>query len=175
MATPIKPALVRAYGNDSWGFAPTIADVNAPTLLELNAASGLNLSCMLFAEQDAMTVNQEKVSLPRRLCETTQYEVTGSTTYSMSDLQVSFDPQATSGSNGKKAWETLTEGATGYLWRRQGVSATADLATGQFVDVVPVKIGARTPGKTGSGADGVYSFTAPIAVTDTPVFNKAIA
>lgn len=174
MAAPIKPALKRAYGNDSWGFVPAVADINAPTLAELNAATGFNLSCSLFGEQEGVTSTQEKVTLPRILCETETYEVNGSTTYAMSDLMISFDPQAASGADGKKAWDTLDDNINGFLWRRQGVAATADLAADQFVDIIPVQLGVKTPSKTSTGADGVYAFTQPASVTGAPGWNKAI-
>ena len=174
MAAPVKPALVSAYGTESWGFAPTIADINAPTVAELTAAAGINLSCMLFGEQEGVTANTEKVTQPRRLCETVQFETNGPTTYSMSDLVASFQPQAAAGSDGKLAWEALTNGTTGYLWRRQGIESTADVTAGEFVDIVPVEFGAQTPGKSGTDASGVYTFTVPVAITDTPAFNVAV-
>lgn len=175
MAAPIKPALVRAFGNDSWAFVPAIADVTAPTTAELTAATGFNLSCSLFGEQEGMGASTEKVTLPRRLCETETYESNGPTSYSMSDLQVSFDPQAASGADGKKAWEALDDNATGFLVRRQGVTSTEDFAAGQFVDVVPVQLGVKVPTKTSTGADGVYSFTQAVSITNTPEFNVAVA
>lgn len=175
MAAPIKPALKRAYGNDSWGFVTAIADIDSPTLAELNATAGFNLSCSLFGEQEGVTSTQEKVTLPRILCETETYEVNGSTTYAMTDLMISFDPQAAPGADGKKAWETLDDNLDGFLWRRQGVTATTDLAAGQYVDIIPVQLGVKTPGKTGTGADGVYAFMQPASVTGQPSWNKAIA
>lgn len=174
MAAPVKPALKLAYGNDAWGFVLTVADITVPKLTELNAVGGFNLSCSLFGEQDGVTSSTEKVTLPRILCETAQFEVNGSTTYSMADLMISFQPQAASGSDGKKAWETLSDNISGFLWRRQGVSSTADLAIGQFVDIVPVQLGTKTPTKTGTGADGVYAFTQPASITSTPAWNKAL-
>jgi len=174
MAAPIKPALKRAFGNDGWGFVTAVADVNAPSLTELNAVSGFVLSCSLFGEQGDPTANQEKVTLPRVLCETQQYEVNGTVTYAMPDLVVSFQPQAASGADGKKAWETMTDGINGFLWRRQDVAATTDLAVGQFVDIIPVQLGTKVPGKTSTGADGVYSFTQGASITGAPAWNKAI-
>lgn len=174
MAAPIRPALKQAFGNDSWGFVPAVADITAPTVAELTATGGFNLSCSLFAEQDGLSGATEKVTLPRILCETESYEINGATTFSMADIQVSFDPQATSGADGKKAWETLTDGIEGFMWRRQGVSATTDVATGAFVDVVPVQLGTKVPTKTGTGTDGVYSFTQAVSVTGKPAFNVAV-
>jgi hypothetical protein len=174
MAAPIKPALTTAYGKEAWGFAPTLTSTTAPSLAELNAAAGLNISCMLFGDQGGLDASTDKVTLPRRLCETEQYQANGSTTYSMADLTVQFDPQGAAASNGKKAWETLLPGTTGYLWRRQGGLATADLAVGQFIDIIPVELGPRVPTKTGTDADGVFAFTSPVSVTNKPTFNVAV-
>lgn len=174
MADAIKPGLKRAFGNDSWGFVTAIADITEPTEDELNAAGGFNLSCSLFGEQGDPTSNQEKVTLPRILCETQQYEVNGTITYSMPDLMVSFQPQAASGSDGKKAWETMDDGLNGFLWRRQDVKAGTEAAAGQFVDVIPVQLGVKTPGKTGTGADGVYAFTQGASITGAPAWNVAV-
>lgn len=170
----LKPALKRAFGNDSWGFVTAVADILVPKVTELNAVGGFNLSCSLFGEQGEPTVNQEKVTLPRVLCETTQYEVNGAATFSMPDLQVSFDPQAAAGSDGKKAWATMTDNLTGFLWRRQGKAASGDVAEGDFVDIIPVQLGVKIPGKTSTGADGVYAFTQGASVTGKPAWNVAV-
>lgn len=174
MAAPLKPALTIAYGTESWGFTPTLTSTTAPSLAQLNAASGLNISCMLLGDQEGLSADTEKVTLPRRLCETEQYQANGSTTYTMADLTVQFDPQAAAASTGKKAWETLVNGTTGYLWRRQGKTATTDLAVGEFIDIVPIQLGAQVPTKTSNDADGVYVFTSPVSVTNKPTFNVAV-
>lgn len=174
MAAPIKPALVTAYGKESWGFVPT-ATVTAPTVAQLTATAGLNLSCLLFGDQEGITSETEKVTLPRRLCETTVYQSNGPTTYTMSDLVAVFQPQSAAASDGKKAWETLLDGTTGYLWRRQGITATADVASGQFVDLIPVEIGPATPSRTGDDASAVFTSVHPVSVTGKPTFNVAVA
>lgn len=174
MAAPIKPALVRAFGNDSWAWVPAIADTTAPTTTELEAATAFNLSCSLFGEQEGLGATTEKVTLPRRLCETETFESNGPTSYSMADLQVSFDPQGAAASDGKQAWEALDDNATGFLVRRQGKTATGVFETGDFVDIVPAQLGVKVPTKTGTGADGVYAFTVAVSVTDTPEFNVAV-
>jgi len=174
MAAPIKPALKRAFGNDSWGFVLAVADIQSPVLTELTATAGFNLACSLFGEQEGITTTTEKVTLPRILCETDVYEVNGPASHSMADLMVSFDPQAAAAADGKKAWETLADNINGFLWRRQGVPAVNDLAVGQFVDIIPVQLGTKTPTKTGTGADGVYAFTVPASITGRPAYNRAI-
>ena len=174
MAAPTKPVKKMANGNDAWVFVTAIADITAPKLTEVNAAGAYNLSCSVFAEQDGPTTTTNKVTLPRYLCETDEFEVNGTASHAMADLMVAFDPQGASASDGKKAWETMTDGISGFLVRRQGVASTADFAVGQFVDTIPVQLGKKTPSKTGNGPEGVYAFTQPVSITGTPAYNKAL-
>jgi hypothetical protein len=175
MTAPIKPALKRAFGNDTWAWVPAVASKTAPTVAELTAATGFNLSCSLFGEQEGFTATTEKVTLPRRLCETETFEVNGSTNYAAPDFMVSFDPQAAAGADGKKAWEAMDDLSSGFLIRRQGVTATTDFTAGEFVDVIPAQLGVKVPTKTGTGSDGVYAFTVGASITDTPAWNVAVA
>lgn len=175
MAAPIKPALKRAQGNDSWLWVPAIADQTAPTLAEVNAAAGFNLSCSLFSDQEGVSASTDKVTLPQLLCETETYQVNGATSYTAPDFTVSFDPQAASGADGKKAWEAMDDNASGFLVQRKGVTATDDLAAGQFVNVYPAQLGVKVPTKTGTGAEAVYAFTVGVSVTGQPSPNVAIA
>lgn len=174
MAAPIKPPLVRAFGNDSWLFVIAVADKEEPTALEIEAGTGFNLSCTLFGEQEGFSATTEKVTLPRRLCETVTFETNGPTAYSAPDLMVSFDPQAAAGADGKKAWEVMDDNIDGFLIRRQGALATTVVTAGEFVDVVPVNLAVKVPTKTGTGADGVYAFTQAVSITDTPAWNVEV-
>lgn len=175
MAAPIKPALVRAQAAESWIWVPAIADVNAPTLAEVNAAAGFNLSCSVFADQEGVTATTAKVSLPRRLCETDTFEVNDTTTWSAPDFMVSFDPQGAAASDGKKAWEAMDDNAAGFMVQRQGIDSSADVAAGQFVNVFPAQLGTKVATKTSTGADGVFAFMVGVSITDTPAQNVAIA
>ena len=169
MTAPLKPQKVQANGKDSWFFATAIANMSEPEASEINAITGLNITCFLLAEQDGVTGTAEKVQLARLLCETTTTEGLGEQTWSLADLVGVFDPQAAAGSTGKKAWDLFKDGAEGYLIRRQGVKAdseTPEAVDGQFVDVFKVQVGAATPGKTATDSSGIYSFTAPAALLD---------
>ena len=176
MAAPVKPQKVTANGKDSWWAVPAIADPDAPTATEINALSGLNITCFLLAEQEGVTGNTSKTELARLLCETSTTEGIDTTVWSMADLTGVFDPQAAAGADGKKAWALFKDGLTGYLVRRQGVVSTTDAAVqaGDFVDVVPVETGPATPSKTGTDASGIYAFTAAVAITGTPSFNVEV-
>jgi hypothetical protein len=175
MTAPLKPALKRAFGKDSWGFVPAVAVTTAPTVAELAAAGGFNLSCSLFGDQGDLTATTGKVTLPRLLCETQTYESNDATNYSAADLVVSFQPQAASGADGKKAWEAMDDLSSGFLWRRQDVDPAGGAPTaGQFVDIVPVDLGVKVPMKTSNDASGVYAFTQGASVTGAPAFNVAV-
>jgi hypothetical protein len=175
MTAPLKPALKRAFGNDSWGFIPACALPSAPTVAELTAAGGFNLSCSLFGDQGDLSATTGKVTLPRLLCETQTYESNDATNYSAADLTVSFQPQAAAGADGKKAWEAMDDLSSGFLWRRQDVDPQTAIAAGQFVDIVPVDLGVKVPMKTATDASGVYAFTQGASVTGAPSFNVVVA
>lgn len=178
MVAPTKPQLVVANGKDSWFWIPAVASKTAPTVAEVNSGTGLNISCYLFADFEGVTTSTGKVTLPRLLCETAQYEANDVTTVSMTDLDFAFNPQGAANSDGKKAWDKFKAGGlNGFLVRRQGVvadQASPEATAGQFVDIIPVEIGEAAPGKTSTGADGVYRATAPVAVTGKPAWNVAV-
>lgn len=168
MVAPDKPQKVQANGKDSWFWVPAILDMTAPTEDEINAISGVNISCYLLAEQEGVTSSTEKVRLARLLCETSTTEGLGEQTWSLADITGVFDPQAAAASVGKKAWELFQDSINpGYLVRRQGVVAYSDspeVVDGQFVDVFKVEVSKATPGKTANDASGIYSFTAGVAL-----------
>ncbi len=177
MVAPTKPQLVTSNGKDTFWVVPAVANILVPTALEVNAGTGLNISCYLWAEFEGPTGSTGKVTLPRLLCEITQYEANDNTTYSLSDLEGAFSPQAAAASTGKLGWEKFKSGFDGFLIRRQGIRSDLDVAVtaAQFVDVIPVSIAEARPGKTSTGADGVYKFTASGSITGKPSWNVAVA
>lgn len=178
MVAPTKPQLVVANGKDSWFYVPAVANKNAPTALEINAGTGLNISCYLWSEFEGVTSSTGKVTLPRLLCEINQYEANDVTTFSAADLDFAMAPQAAAASDGKKAWDKFKAGGlSGFLVQRQGITAdqtASEAIAGQFVNIIPVEIGKAIPGKTGTDASGVYKATAPVAVTSEPTWNVAV-
>ena len=173
MALPTKPALVKAFNKVSFGFALTVT-TTAPTVVQLTATTGINLTCYAFGDQEMISQDVEKVTLPRLMCEATQYQSNGPVTYTMPDVQVSFSPQAAALSSGKGAWEKLVEGTAGWLWRRQGIAPDVDLAAGQFVDLIPVDVGPALPTQSGTGTDAVFTSLHPFSITGKPIFNIAL-
>lgn len=176
MVAPIKPQKQQANGKDSWGFAPAIADMAAPTDTELNAVSGLNFTCFLLADQDGVASTSERVTLARLLCETGTQEALGQQTWSLTDLQIVFDPQADAAADGKKAFEQFRTAGSGYLWRRQNVAFDpddGDVAADQYVDVFRVEWHQATPGKSNTDASGIYTAMVPVGLLGQE-FNVAV-
>lgn len=170
----IKPPLVRSFGNNSFWWVPAIANINSPTVLEVNAATGFNLSCSIFGDQAHPDASTAKVQLPRLNCETETYEVNGETNHTSPDFVVSFSPQAAAGADGKKAWVEMTDLETGFLVRRMGKIATGDAVAGEFVDVWPGQLGVKIALQTSPDASGVYAFKVGVSITGQPAFNKAL-
>lgn len=172
----LNPGKKRAFGNDAWGFAPVIADLDAPSLAtELNAVGAINLSCFLLRDQEQLGITVDQVTLDSALCEVEDFQVQGATTYSMPEIRVLFDPQAADGTDLRKAWEAIDDLDDGFLWRRQGIAATTDLAAGQKVDLFPGAWGVKVPTKTNNDASGVYAFTVGFSITSKPAIQVAVA
>ncbi len=176
MAAPIQPALTPTFGREAWVWVPTIADITDPVVTELTGAGTYNLTGYLLADQfGGASVATSRVTLPRVLLQTQSYESIGDTTWTVADLVYSIDPQAAGGSNAKKAYEALDAGAAGYLVRRLGDVGTADLGTGDFVDIFPVVLGPALANPTSNDASGVVAVTQPVSVTGAPSLMVVVA
>jgi len=162
----VSPTGVKTQGAVKVSFVPTIASPAAPTNAEVIAAGSLDISCYLLADGLPRTVDNAKGNPPRRLCTTKQYEQLGSTTFSIGDIHYIVDPQGAAASTGMKAWEKLTPGTTGYFVVRLGIDPVAtDWATGQFVEVWPVKLGNRMIDGDPTDEFAEFFVTQAVAVT----------
>ena len=177
MVAPINPARQTSNGMDTWWWVPAIASLTAPTVAEINAAGGLNVSCFLLKDTEDPTSETERVTLPAALCETSTVEFLGDQKIALADMTFFMDPQAAAAADGKKAWALLKDGGPGFLVRRQNViadQASPEATAGQFVDTFRVTTNKAVPGKTSTGADGVYKFTYAVGCTGF-AFNVAVA
>lgn len=176
MAAPIRPSKVTSKKKDTWWFVPALSSMTAPSKVEIDAVGALNITCYLLSDQGGVVASANKVSLPPLLCEDNTSEVTDTVNHSLSDIVGTFNPQAASGHDDKKAWELFgRSGASGYLVRRQGVlnDVEATVTVGEFVDVFSVDINAGTPDKTANDATGIYAFTCSVDLVDHE-FNVAV-
>lgn len=169
MTDPIdiaRPERKLAMAKTSWFWVPAIENLSAPTDLEINALSAINATFYMTAEQEDLTPNSEKVTLPRLAYEISAPESVGATTYSLPDRTFIWDPQGEPNSVGVKMWEALGHGPEGNLVRLQSVDAATleQVAAGSYVDVLHVKIGAVTPTTSSNDAAGIYTLTASVGV-----------
>lgn len=179
MAEPTRPAAAKSYGRTNWIFVPTIASTTlAPTAAEINSASGLDITNMVFASgKPTPSQNTNLVDQQRRLGDTTVAQFVGSTTYTGGTMTLAFNQQGAAASEGVLAWEKFLNSSgtvTGYLCRRSNVAKATAPAAGQFVDTYPVEIGPSLPGEEGDGEAAEGSMTLSWAVVGTPAFKKAI-
>jgi hypothetical protein len=175
VAVPTKPTLVRAYGADAWQWAPAVANIAAPTVAEVTAVTGINISCYLLEGQEGATAEVGKVTLPRFLCETQTFDVTSETKWSHAELTVVVQPQAAALSDGKKAFEAMGDNESGFLIRRLGVSSMTDWAAGQFVNVYPGTLAVKVVQTSATDASGVVVFKQGFDITSAPSQLVAIA
>jgi hypothetical protein len=171
----IRPAGTKAYGRDSWVFVPTIADLESPTVAELTGVSTLDMSCYFYAETGKPSQTTNRVTRPKRVCDTVTFEQIGDTTYAGGDALYALNPQAAAASEGKAAYEKFPEGTTGYLVRRLGIDVDTAIAAGQFVDVFPVEFGPAMPTTTGDAEAAEVAAMQAFAITAQPAFLSEVA
>lgn len=174
MAAPIRPNAVSAFGTEKWLYVVTVTAPSAPSLAELGAATSLDVTKMFFASSAKPTGSTEMARSERRLGDVESFEFPGETQWTLGEVMYQFAPQAAALSDGKKAFEKLPQGTTGWLVRRLGINRDVDLAVGQFVSSFPVAFGVQVETTVGDGASAEVAITQGVGVTGTPYINKAI-
>ncbi len=174
MAAPTRTNSASTFARDKWVWVPTIATPTGPKISEVTGGSTLDVSCYLFDETDKPTVESNRVTRKRRLCDKTQEEGFGVVKYNGGTLRYAVAPQAAAGSSGKKAFETLTAGTTGYLLRRMDLPVETDLALGHFVNLYQVTLDVAHIEPIGDGEDAEASVSQDYVIVGTPVQNVAI-
>lgn len=145
---PVVPPGIPSDGSWSVWFVPTIATTTAPKIAtEINAAGSVDGSCLLVKGGIGLENSYEKYK-DERLCTVQVFEMNGTLTWSVSDLEFVIDPQnASSPTNKLYALVTAAgdSGWDGYIVIRMGVPVDTALTTTHKVWVIPVNIGAPVP------------------------------
>lgn len=176
MAEPLRPTPAKLYGRENWIFVTTLASASAPTATELNAASSLDITRIVFSDgAPSPSQSTNLVEQNRRFGDTVMTQFVGTTTYAGGEMTYALDPQSAAASDPKKLWEKIPAGTTGYLVRRQNVARATAPAAGQFVDVFPVEFGPSMPTRSGDGESAEGAAVCTFAVTGEPQFVKALA
>jgi hypothetical protein len=132
------PTGVAANGNVRVQWVNTIADPTAPTATELNAAGGIDLSCVLTAFG---TGYSQETSEDVRICSTQVFQSPGSITYTVEDIEYIVTPQDDSPTGENKAAIQLTPGEAGFFVFRWGTTYSTAFAADDVVDVYPASLG----------------------------------
>lgn len=147
--TAVFPEGVVAQGNGAVWFVPAIADVNAPTVTELNA--GWNISCAVDGFSPG---GDQGTSTDIRYCSTQQFEIPGRQTVTIDAIAYVYDPQEPDNVEMYEYYTELTPGRKGYMVNRLGLPFDTPAAAGQFVNLYPVTLGARNDVAIDPSAEG---------------------
>lgn len=176
MTAPLRPNAAPTYGRKNWIFVPTVAATTLiPTAIEVNAAGSLDFTNIVFADgTDKPTQTTNRVTAVRRMGDTVVPEQQGVTTIAGGNLTYQIDPQAATGSNGKKAFEKFVAGTTGFLVERLSKLNSTTPAVGDFVNVYPISFGPTQVGEAGDGETAEGAGVCSYFVTALPVYSVAL-
>ncbi len=175
MAEPLRPTARKTFGKTNWIFVPTLSSQASPPVADVNSATGIDVTRIVFASTGTPTQSTNRVTNERRLGDTKTYEFIGISNVTGGDMLYAFDDQAAALSDGKKFYEKIPEGTTGYLIERRGLGRAVTPAAGQFVNVYPVEFGPSFPASAGDAESAEAAMTVTFAVTGDPSINVAIA
>lgn len=177
MAAPVRPPSARLHVREKWIFVPTLADPAAPiATTEVNAASALDVSKILFASSARPDASTNLVNAPARVGDAAQGQFVGMSQWTLGEIHYAFGPQAAAGSDSKKAFEKFLPGTAGYLVNAMDFPVDDDLAAGDFVNVFAVEFGPRVPVPEGDGEGSEAAIKQTVAITDpNPNIGVALA
>lgn len=128
-----------AEGNITTLWVPTIKDIKAPTLVELEAGTDISNYVMLGGW--SFDPSQDTVS-DQRENSTQDFGAPGRKSAGDISIEV-IDNTNTEHEEQNEAVTLMHEGASGYIVRRRGMATDAPLASGQKLTVVSVKCGEK--------------------------------
>ena len=130
-----NPATKVSRGNVAVSITPAIANIEAPTLTELQ--DSLALECSISTFNATSSTDSETVDW---LCDPVSENLPGSTSHEIDDLIIKV-----SGQDDQELIESLSIGDTIYLWRRDGMQHDTDVATGNRIWVWKVTVTSIDP------------------------------
>lgn len=157
--TPWNPATVTSRGNISIGIAPSIIDIDMPTVAEIDASVGVECAVTNFnasSSSDSQTVDW--------LCTPESEQIPGSTSHTMDDLMIK-----TSGQGDEDIISALKIGDPIYIWRRDGIDTDTAPKAGDMVWVWRVVVTSIDPVEAANTYVGINAHLNVLARTKTPV------
>lgn len=175
MAAPIRPAGTKVYGKEKWAYVPAIADTSAPTDTELSAAGAVDMSCYFFSDSAKPSVSQDGVTAPARICDTQQFQNLGTAQWSGGNAMYAVDPQGVAASDGRKAYEALPDGTTGFLVKRVGIAYDTDFTAADVVSVYPAAFGVPVDVTEGDGEAAEVAIQQAYVISGPPAIFATVA
>lgn len=166
------PEYVTAEGNVKVAFVPAIANLSAPTVVELNA--GVDITCYLPETWAGVTADQAKGE-QRRMCSKESFETLGRIKRAISDFTYTYLPQALGTDPANKVKTKMAPGTHGFLVTRYGPDATDAWAADDVVDVLPAECGAQNKNTGGSDEFAPLTITQGLSATGVLVEDAVVA
>lgn len=167
MPEPLRPLPTKIFGRRNRIIVPSIASLTlAPTVAEATGASALDVSRMLFANgTDEPDMTTDAAELDRMWGDTESYEFIGETKYTGGMLVYIMAVQSAAGSDGRKLYEKIPAGFTGFMIDRLGTPRATNVIAAQRVNVMPIEIGPSFILPQGDGASAQSAAKARFAIT----------
>lgn len=151
-------------------WVPSIVNLAAPTVAELNHASAIQLECQITPDGLSRDASDETVDTSR-LCSTFNTTQVGRTGFEVSLTLVRLDEREDDVID--EAYDTFRKGVRGFLVVRDNISADVAWAAAQVVEAYPVQCGTRS--KSAPAANELQTFTIPFNVTGDPELYGTVA
>lgn len=142
-----QPLAVPTNGTMVARFLTAVTDPTEPTLAEVNAGSGIDLSCYLTGDGLSTETSENNIEDPR-LCSKQIYESPGDYTDTL-ELTYVYNPESEDDDEARIA---LPRGTKGWIMLRWAVDSDQAMAAGDLVDLYPVTMGIQrkqTPSRNG--------------------------
>lgn len=148
--TDIFPVSYPSAGTIRVQMWPTAVTPSAPTLAEINASSGLDLTCYFPADAFSISHTQERID-DTRLCDAATRESFGRSTFTIENFSYIYNPTAVpegqeTETAGNLAYTRLQPGSTVYLGVRFGSASLlsgAEIMAEQKLDLYSMVLGDR--------------------------------
>ncbi len=157
--TQWNPSTQISRGNISVGVAPVVADINAPSVLELDA--GIGLDCSITTMNGTSATDSQTVDW---LCDPASEQLPGSTTHTIDDLVIK-----STGQDDSELIDGLAVGDVVYIWRRDGLDHETAPTVGQYVWVWKVVVTSIDPLEANNTFVGITAHITVMSRSETAV------
>lgn len=173
--TLVIPEGTPTLGNTKLKVLLTLASLTAPSLATINGVTSIDISCHVYPEGWAPSMNTNKGTKRPRLCTSQQFEQFNRNTYTFGALQYVHDPQAADAAAGNEARQVLVEGLKLYIVERQGLDANLAFALTQRVRTHYIELGPQWYSGDVTDENGEFFITQDVIYVNKGPVNGVIA